>query len=118
MLTHSASYVPGSSVTVNGSAVSIGCRTTYSLPSLASTNPVELNSPRGSISIRFRRSASRTVSPIAQRAASNVSNGMGPRTDRSGGSTPPMMPKSMRIGWWSRTNDFQAQSASARPGGA
>ena len=49
-------------------------------------------------------------------AGSNVSNDIGPPAFGSGGFTPPISPKSIRIGWWPRRNDFQAQRASPEPG--
>jgi len=58
---------------VNGSVDSVGSRTTYSVPGLASAYSVELSSPRGSMSSRPIRSASRRVSPIASRAGSSDS---------------------------------------------
>ena len=68
------------------------------------------------MSARPTRSAYRTVSPMAKRAGSNVSNDIGPPAFGSGGFIPPISPKSMRIGWWPRRNVFHAHSASPSPG--
>jgi hypothetical protein len=65
---------------------------------LGRANPVEARSGRGSISSNRIRSAYRAVSPIANRAGSNRSNDIGPPAFGSGGFTPPINPKSIRIG--------------------